>query len=495
MPVLARLFRHQSRPRLAGVVAVALVGLAAAGAVVAVTNSATAATSLLSQGKPATASSAENAGTTAGNAVDGNTGTRWSSAFSDPQWLSVDLGATYTITQVVLQWEAAYGRSFEIQTSTDNTTWTSVFSTTTGTGGTQTLAVSGSGRWVRMFGTARGTAFGYSLWEFGVYGDTPTATCGTTNAALGRPATASSTENAGTPATNANDGNTGTRWSSAFSDPQWWQVDLGSGQHVCQVVLNWEAAYARAYQIQVSPNGTTFTSVYSTTTSTGGVQTINLDADARFVRILMTQRATQWGDSLWEVTVRTTTSSNLPGGGPLGPNVVVFEPGTSGTTIQSQVDAIFAEMESNQFGQQRHAILFKPGTYSGFNAQIGFYTSIAGLGQNPDQVQINGDVTVDAGWFGGNATQNFWRSAENFSITPSAGFMRWAVAQAAPFRRIDVHGDLNLAPNGFGWASGGYIADSRISGTVGPYSQQQWYTRDSSVGAGATPCGTWFSPA
>jgi hypothetical protein len=139
-------------------------------------------------------------------------------------------------------------------------------------------------------------------------------------------------------------------------------------------------------------------------------------------------------------------------------------------------------MESNQFGSQRYVLAFKPGTYSGFNAQIGFYTSIIGLGQNPDDVRINGDVTVDAGWFCGNATQNFWRSAENFSIYPSAGFQRWAVAQAAPFRRIDVHGDLNLAPNGYGWASGGYIADSRISGQVGPYSQQQWFTRDSQVG-------------
>ena len=170
MPVLARLFRHQSRPRLAGVVAVALVGLAAAGTVVAVTNSAAAATSLLSQGKPATASSAENAGTAAGNAVDGNTGTRWSSAFSDPQWVRVDLGATHSISRVVLNWEAAFGRSYQIQTSPDGNTWTTIFSTTTGDGGIDDLTVSGSGRYVRMNGTARSTVYGYSLWEFQVYG-------------------------------------------------------------------------------------------------------------------------------------------------------------------------------------------------------------------------------------------------------------------------------------------------------------------------------------
>lgn len=85
-------------------------------------------------------------------------------------------------------------------------------------------------------------------------------------------------------------------------------------------------------------------------------------------------------------------------------------------------------------------------------------------------------------WFNGNATQNFWRSAENLTLHPVSGTNRWAVAQAAPFRRMHIKGGLNLAPDGYGWASGGYIADCCIDGAVGPYSQQQWYTRDSSVG-------------
>ncbi|HEY7176702.1 MAG TPA: discoidin domain-containing protein, partial [Micromonosporaceae bacterium] len=71
---------------------------------------------------------------------------------------------------VVLNWEAAYGKAFQIQTSPDGSTWTTIFSTTTGTGGVQDLTVSGSGRYVRMFGTQRGTPYGYSLWEFQVYG-------------------------------------------------------------------------------------------------------------------------------------------------------------------------------------------------------------------------------------------------------------------------------------------------------------------------------------
>ncbi|MEU1799518.1 discoidin domain-containing protein [Streptomyces sp. NPDC019937] len=125
---------------------------------------------LLSQGKPATASSTENTSTPASAAVDGSTATRWSSQFSDPQWLGVDLGTTATISRIVLRWEAAYARAFQIRTSDDGTTWTAIHSTTTGTGGVQTLDVNGSGRYVRVYGTQRGTPYGYSLWEFQVYG-------------------------------------------------------------------------------------------------------------------------------------------------------------------------------------------------------------------------------------------------------------------------------------------------------------------------------------
>ncbi|WP_406005824.1 coagulation factor 5/8 type domain-containing protein [Streptomyces sp. NBC_00637] len=171
----------------------------------------------------------------------------------------------------------------------------------------------------------------------------------------------------------------------------------------------------------------------------------------------------------------------LPGGGDLGPNVLVFDPSTP--DIQGRLDAVFRQQEAAQFGTGRYALLFRPGTYHGLNAQLGFYTSIAGLGLSPDDTTINGDVTVDAGWFGGNATQNFWRSAENLALVPVGGTNRWAVAQAAPFRRMHIRGGLNLAPSGYGWASGGYIADSRIEGEIGPYSQQQWYTRDSAIGS------------
>jgi hypothetical protein len=268
----------------------------------------------IAQGKPVTCSSIENAGTPCASAVDGNAGTRWSSAFSDPQWIDIDLGQTYAINHVTLTWEAAYGKSFQIQTSTDNANWTPIYTTTTGTGGTQSLAVAGTGRYIRMNGTVRGTVYGYSLWEFAVNGTpvggptpAPTATATPVGPVLlsqGHPVTCSSIENAGTPCANAVDGNAGTRWSSAFSDPQWIYVDLGATHTISQVVLNWEAAYGKAFQIQTSPDAVTWTSIYSTTTGTGGVQTLNVSGSGRYVRMYGTVRALQYGYSLWEFQVR-----------------------------------------------------------------------------------------------------------------------------------------------------------------------------------------------
>src|SRR5579875_4035543 len=263
--------RPRSRWRLLSVVAAALALVAVfAGASAHGTGSASpkardaaATATLLSQGKTATASSVENQSFPASAAVDGSTSTRWSSAFSDPQWLEVDLGSSASISQVVLDWEAAYATAFRIQTSADGTNWTTIYSTTTGTGGTQTLTVSGTGRYVRMYGTARATQYGYSLWEFQVYGTSGSTStdCNTTDAALNHPATASSLENSSLPASNAVDGNTSTRWSSAWSDPQWLEVDLGTSQTICEVTLDWEAAYATAFQIQTSADGSNWTTI------------------------------------------------------------------------------------------------------------------------------------------------------------------------------------------------------------------------------------------
>jgi hypothetical protein len=130
--------------------------------------------------QPVTASSvADNS--PAGNAVDGNTATRWSSAYNDQEWIYVDLGSGKKIDEIRLHWEAAYGKSYKIQISGDAKNWDDVYATTEGKGGVESIPLSGiAGRYVRLLGMERATSYGYSLWELEVYG---------TNAQTGLPAT------------------------------------------------------------------------------------------------------------------------------------------------------------------------------------------------------------------------------------------------------------------------------------------------------------------
>ena len=168
-----------------------------------------------------------------------------------------------------------------------------------------------------------------------------------------------------------------------------------------------------------------------------------------------------------------------------GPNVYVFDASMPAADIQNTATDIFSKMESNQFGPERFALLFKPGTYN-VNFNVGFYTHVAGLGRNPDDVHVRGGVNVNAQWMpNANATCNFWRTLENFAVTPSSaeGITRIAVSQAAPLRRLHVKGELHLfdfdAKRNPGWASGGFLADSVVDGKIVPASQQQWLSRNS----------------
>lgn len=178
---------------------------------------------------------------------------------------------------------------------------------------------------------------------------------------------------------------------------------------------------------------------------------------------------------------QVTPVSTAPGDVDLGPNVVVFDPSMPSSTIQSRLDTIFEQQETNQFGSQRYAVMFKPGTYSN-DVNVGFYTQVLGLGQSPDSVTINGGVHVEADWFPPqNATQNFWRGAENLSVNPPGGTDRWAVSQASGYRRMHVRGNLELSDGG--WSSGGFMADTKIDGQVRSGTQQQWLTRNSQLGS------------
>jgi hypothetical protein len=236
-------------------------------------------------------------------AFDGDVNTRWSSATSDPQSIQVDLGALYSIQSFVLRWEAAYATAYRIEVSSDSVTWSAIFEVVSGDGGVDDLVVATpvNGRYVRLLGTQRiNTSWGYSLWEFEVYsGSTPPA-----NLALYRVATASSAI-----AGLALDGNLNTRWSSATSDPQWIQIDLGTIVSLQRVVLCWEAAYGKAYRIEASTDATIWATLYTTTTSDGGKDDLTLAGNGRYVRVYGTQRFNMaWGYSLWELQVYATSS-------------------------------------------------------------------------------------------------------------------------------------------------------------------------------------------
>jgi len=183
-----------------------------------------------------------------------------------------------------------------------------------------------------------------------------------------------------------------------------------------------------------------------------------------------------------------------------GPNVIVFDPSMSTAEIQAKIDAVTKQQVDNEMGDQRYSLLFKPGTYGSaakpLIVQVGYYTEVAGLGQSPGDVTINGHVDVYNRCLGGDsgciALDNFWRSLANLSINvmgldgcrSSADF--WAVSQAAPMRRVNLTGKnlslMDYCTDGPQYASGGFIADSAFAGgTIINGSQQQFYTRNSNL--------------
>ncbi|MGA3088918.1 MAG: hypothetical protein ABSD75_09915 [Terriglobales bacterium] len=179
-----------------------------------------------------------------------------------------------------------------------------------------------------------------------------------------------------------------------------------------------------------------------------------------------------------------------------GANVYIFNPSMPLSQIQAAVDAVATAQVPNQFGSERYALLFEPGTYGStatpLNFQVGYYTSVAGLGQSPGDVVINGSIDVYNQCFSGSciASDNFWRSLSNLTINvtnPTFGCYSgefWAVSQAAPIRRVLVNGAATLMDycTGPSYASGGFIADSQFAGgSIVSGSQQQWLTRNSNL--------------
>jgi hypothetical protein len=192
----------------------------------------------------------------------------------------------------------------------------------------------------------------------------------------------------------------------------------------------------------------------------------------------------------------TTQVKAAPTKPDFGPNVKIFDPSMSTSAIKATVGAIAKEQVSNEFGTQRYALLFMPGTYGStadpLNFQVGYYTEVAGLGASPSAVGVNGTIDSYNQCFGpGNCTAlvNFWRSMSNLTINVmgKGGCQYgefWATSQAAPMRRVHVNGFATLMDycSGPAYASGGFIADSQFSNsTVVNGSQQQYLVRNSSL--------------
>jgi Glycosyl hydrolase family 3 C-terminal domain/Carbohydrate binding module (family 6)/F5/8 type C domain/Fibronectin type III-like domain/Glycosyl hydrolase family 3 N terminal domain len=441
--------------------------------------------------QPVTVSSVMSASTPGSAAVDGDPTTTWTSLASDPQWITVDLGIIKDLSRVRLLWGTNYATSYQIQISTDDTNWTSVYTTANGSGGTSDILVSGRGRYIQLYGTQRAGAGGYSLSEFDVFAqpqqpfggvepavpgrieavnydtggegvayynttvgnaggayrsddvgiqattDTgggynvgwlnngewleytvnppdPSAIysinvrvaapaaggqlrvrlngtvlgtvsvpatggwqnwqtvtlpnvpiqgdigsqalrlevlnngfninwveldrvqiCGTNDLALNQPASASSIQSSSYPAADAFEENPTIRWSSAYSDPQWIQVDLGSVQNIGRVWLNWENAFAQSYSIQLSPDDTKWTTIYTTTNGPGSINDLAVSGSGRYVRMYGTQRATSYGYSLWEFEVFPALAPQ-PAIVLNGTNVLISWPNTvSGWSLQT----------------------------------------------------------------------------------------------------------------------------------------------------------------
>ena len=168
-----------------------------------------------------------------------------------------------------------------------------------------------------------------------------------------------------------------------------------------------------------------------------------------------------------------------------GDNMLFFGPNDDIAKVNSEFARVYNIQRNAQFGTERFAMMLKPGDYStAAPMQIGFYTHIAGLGATPYDVSIN-NISIPAYLSNNNATCNFWRSAENFTVKEvgNTDSFLWAVSQAAPNRRLNVERRSQFDWNN-GNASGGYAADSVFVKQAGSYPQQQYYIRNSELKAG-----------
>lgn len=275
----------------------------------------------------ATASSAERGNLGAGAAIDGNEGTRWSSGFSDDQYLTLDFGASVAINRVRIVWENAHATEYELQVSDDNRSWSTIKMIQNSQGGTEDWSgLSGAGRYLRMKGLKRSSQYGYSIFEVQAFSGAPASPPPppepvpqpTTPSTVLKPvaATSSPVENAGLSAAAAIDGLANTRWASTREDGAWIQFDFGAKTPIGYMKLVWENAYGKQYVLLASDDGQSWSQLRLVNNGQGGTEEFfNLGISARYIRMQGIARATQYGYSLFEAVFKSPGSDNtiMPG--------------------------------------------------------------------------------------------------------------------------------------------------------------------------------------
>jgi hypothetical protein len=511
-------------------------------------------TELSQSGWTASTNTDASGGDAVANGIDGNLSTRFSSDEYQAagQYYEVNLGSSQTFDEIDLQVPNSsgdYARGYSVAVSSNGSSWTTV-ATCTGTGTPEIASFpTQTAHYVEVTLTAASTTSWWSIDELDLYAaPAPVYNCSASTSGQTQLSqsgwSASTNAPSGTNDAPANgiDGNLSTRFSSDEDQAVglYYEVNLGSSQTFDELDLqvpNSNGDYARGYTVSVSSNGSSWSTV-ATCTGTGTPEIVSFTAQtAKYVEVTLTAASTTSWWSIDELdlfasgggggtttttsttlgttttssststsTSTSTTSTTVGGGTPpatggsLGSNVIIFTPSTPQSTIQSDFNSTYSAQQGNQFGTARYAFFFEPGTYGSSSSplilNLGYYEEVAGLGQNPSQVVINGVINSYNQCSGTtcNSTDNFWRSVYNLTINVNSGGASgcyndnedfWASSQDSPMRRVQVNGTLTLMDfcEGPAYASGGFFADSNLTGTVTNGSQQQYFTRTSNIGS------------
>jgi hypothetical protein len=463
------------------------------------------------------------------NAVDNANSTRFSSdeAQAVGQYYEVNMGSAQTFNEVQMQVPNSatdYARGYNINVSANGSTWTTVASCA-GTGTPEIASFTTvTDQYLEVVLTAADSSYWWSINQFDIYNASSTTINSSDYYEVVNENSGLCEEPAGGATANGTAVEQEPCASPATAAQEWQFVSAGSGDYE---VLNingaaggesWNVtggtgATASGDLIQIWAYGDATNEQWDATSVAGGYYTFTahnsglcLDTPgASTASGVQLQQYTCNGTGAQEFKLvqetgsGTTTTTTAPGAPNLGPDVYVFTPGEAQATIQSDLNNVYSAQAGNQFGTQRYAMLFEPGTYGSSSdpllVNVGYYEEIAGLGLTPTSTVIVGTVNSYNQCSGSDCTTlvDFWRSVLNLTIDVNSGATSgcynngddwWGASQAAPLRQVEVNGTLNLSDTceSPGYSSGGFTADSVFNdGSVNSGTQQQYIVRNSNI--------------